>query len=133
MSEAIPGIPEIARDIFVRLAAEPLRDAAELRQQVIDYVAGFDPVKSKGAICDPILAISISRACIALIDAIGEQAAEPERRLVQGACLYFTTEQDAVPDQLPGGLDDDLQVVNAVARHLGRDDLVVEKREAPEE
>ncbi len=125
MSDSIAGIPEEARELFDRLLREPLCDPGELRGEVIAYTSAFDPLASREIASDPILAMSISSVCVALLEEMSDKTPELERRLVQAACRYFIIEQDAVPDQREGGLEDDMQVVNAVARHLGREDLVI--------
>jgi uncharacterized membrane protein YkvA (DUF1232 family) len=51
----------------------------------------------------------------------------PHRAAVVGAARYFVSNDDAVPDdQALTGLDDDVAVFNAVAREIGRSDLLIE-------
>lgn len=48
------------------------------------------------------------------------------RALVVGAARYFVSEEDVIPDTGDVlGLDDDVAVFNAVARRIGRAELVI--------
>ncbi|MEM7802040.1 MAG: hypothetical protein AAF633_22795 [Chloroflexota bacterium] len=58
---------------------------------------------------------------------IREVKEDDQVALVVGAIRYFVLEYDAEPDTAStSGLDDDIQVVNAVVQALGRPELVIE-------
>ena len=59
-----------------------------------------------------------------LLEAV--QTAGPEHRAaIVGAARYFVSAHDDVPDEQEGGLDDDVDVFNHVARLVGRPDIVI--------
>ncbi len=131
MANPIAGIPEAAAALFESLRTEPLMSVESLKQSIIDYVARFDPTSSRGRVVNPIEAMQISRACVRLLEHTGEDAPEETRRLVQAACRYFVLEDDARKDTEAGGLEDDAEVVSAVAEHLGFDYLTLRGQTVP--
>jgi uncharacterized membrane protein YkvA (DUF1232 family) len=76
---------------------------------------------------DAAVGLSLASEAGALIDEAERRQDVETHRLVQAAVLYFVLDDDAEHDlHSVCGLDDDAAVLNAVARQLGRDDLVVE-------
>ena len=59
-----------------------------------------------------------------LFDAVTDQTPEHTLRQIQAVARYFVTEEDGDSDLAIGGLDEDAAVANAIAEHLGREDLV---------
>lgn len=123
-SVPIAGIPKLARPVFERLVAEPLRDPEDLRREVGLYVSMLDGAAHDDPSVDHQLGRDIARTCDGLLMAIGESTPEHTRRQIQAAVRYFVTEEDGDSDLGIGGLDEDAAVANAVALHLGREDLV---------
>jgi RimJ/RimL family protein N-acetyltransferase len=121
---AIAGIPGVARTIFDKLYAEPLLDDATMRAQIRGHVARIEAAAKDNPYVDDILARDIARVCEGLLDAVVESTPEWIRRQIQAASRYFVTEEDGDSDLEIGGLDEDAAVANAIARHLGRGDLV---------
>lgn len=122
--EPIRGLPPVAREVFERLMAEPLRDVEDLRKEVRDYVVVIENAARENPYVDDILARDIARVCEGLFDAVNERTPAWARRQIQAAARYFVTEEDGDSDLAIGGLDEDAAVANAVAQHLGRGDLV---------
>lgn len=122
--EAVAGIPKLARAVFERLMAEPLRDPDDLRREVGLYVNMLASAAQDDPSVDHELGRDIGRACDGLLAALGDATPEHARRQIQAAVRYFVTEEDGDSDLEIGGLDEDAAVVNAVAVHLGRSDLV---------
>jgi RimJ/RimL family protein N-acetyltransferase len=123
-SEPIRGLPPVAKDVFLRFVDEPLRSMDEVRQEVRQYVASIEQAAENNPYIDDILARDIARVLGGLMDAVTEDTPELARRQIQAAARYFVTEEDGDSDLAIGGLDEDAAVANAVADHLGRDDLV---------
>ncbi len=123
-SEPIQALPPIAKDVFARLLEEPLRPVSELREEVRRYVGVIEQAAQENPYVDDILARDIARVCEGLLDAVTEDTPELALRQIQAAIRYFVTEEDGDSDLAIGGLDEDAAVANAVACHLGREDLV---------
>lgn len=121
---AIEGIPSVAREVFHRLFAEPLRDPSDMRREVALYLEIIENAARENPYVDNELGRDIARVCDALLAAIGDDTPEHTRRQIQAAARYFVTEEDGDSDLVIGGLDEDAAVANAVAVHLGRRDLV---------
>lgn len=121
---AIVGLPPVAREVFERLLVEPLLDDATLRSEIRAHVDRLAVAAQDNPYVDDILGKDIARVCEGLLDAVVESTPEHVRRQIQAASRYFVTEEDGDSDFAIGGLDEDAAVANAVARHLGRGDLV---------
>ncbi|MEM7157578.1 MAG: hypothetical protein AAF799_32360 [Myxococcota bacterium] len=122
---AIPGIPPESRASFKTHHDAPLVTADALRAELGAYARDLTKRTDDNELVDAGLGRALTRACTGLIDRT-ESADESTRRLVQGAVRYFIDEDDAEPDRDSlWGLDDDVAVCNAVARHLGHEDLIV--------
>jgi RimJ/RimL family protein N-acetyltransferase len=121
---AIVGMPPVGRAVFERLLDEPLLPGDELRTQIRGHVDRIAAAAKDNPYVDDILARDIARVCEGLLDAVVDATPEHTRRQIQAAARYFVTEDDGDSDLAIGGLDEDAAVANAVARHLGRADLV---------
>lgn len=123
-NEPIRGLPPVAREVFERLMNEPLRDIEDLRNEVREYVVVIETAARENPYVDDVLARDIARVCEGLFDAVNDRTPAWVRRQIQAAARYFVTEEDGDSDLAIGGLDEDAAVANAVAQHLGREDLV---------
>lgn len=121
---AITGMPPVGRAVFERLLEEPLLDGEALRVEIRAHVELIRGAASQNPYVDDILARDIARVCEGLLDAVVDGTPEHTRRQIQAAARYFVTEDDGDSDFAIGGLDEDAAVANAIARHLGRGDLV---------
>jgi len=123
---SISGIPPEAQRLFDELHDAELAPAATLRAELSDYAEHIAAKTADNEMLDASMAENLTRCCEVLLE-IAEEADEATKRLVQAAVRYFIDEDDAEPDRgTMWGLDDDAAVCNAVAKHLGRDDLTVE-------
>lgn len=120
----VPGIPKVARVIFDRFVEEALLDDDTMRAQIRGHVARIEAAAADNPYVDDVLARDIARVCEGLLDAVVDTTPEWTRRQIQAASRYFVTEEDGDSDLSIGGLDEDAAVANAVARHLGRADLL---------
>lgn len=123
----VNGIPQAARVLWDRLMAETLLPVHELFGEVKDYQQAIHQRSSDDEGVDPALAENLVRASMRLLGTLNDATPESTRRVVQAAVRYFIIEDDADSDlDSILGLDDDAEVINAVLRHLGHDDWVVE-------
>lgn len=120
----VGGIPPVARAVFERFLAEPLRDGDSLRAEIREHALRIETAAADNPYVDDVLARDIARICEGLLDAVVDTTPEHTRRQIQAAARYFATEEDGDSDLSIGGLDEDAAVANAVARHLGRADLL---------
>ena len=117
--------PETLR-LVEKLLAEPLRDGAALRAEVIEYGRKIREVGDSDAYVDVELATAIEASCLGLLDHLRATTAESQHRFIQLACRYFVEEEDEDGDLTSViGFDDDAEVVNLVADQLGYHDLKV--------
>ena len=113
-------IAELARPVFQKLLDEPPLSADELGAQVRAHT---EALRGRGQGVDVALAERLQTACEALLASLSDFSGDTSRQLVHAACRYYVLEEDAHADSTPGGLEDDREVVAAVARHLGLDDV----------
>lgn len=124
IAKTLDDMPVEYRDRFAELLARPVLDVPALTAELDQYVGAVHQLRALSATIDLGTAERIAEALGALLRAqqgYGEEA----RRLVQAAVEYFVREED--DEEITGvlGFDDDVQVINAVLRSLGRPDLVI--------
>lgn len=118
-------VPSEARDLFAELLREPLRTTGSLRLELEAHLQAIALAKAENEFIDVELANRLGTVSRGLLDEADERDDVDIKRLVQAAVRYFILDDDAEPDlDSVCGLDDDAEVCNAVARYLGRDDLV---------
>jgi len=121
------GIPSDAHALMTRLLAEDPRPADWLRQQLRTHLATVRDAAEINPHLEPRLALRLVQVCEALLDEAASQGTEEARRLVQAAVRYFIEDDDGEHDLTSVvGLIDDAEICNAVARALGRGDLVTD-------
>lgn len=119
-------VPEEAAGVFERLLREAVVEVAVLRGELQAHMERLEAARVTNEFLDGSLATKLGRVCEAMLQLVPELD-ERDRRLVQAAVRYFVLEEDGESDvESVCGLDDDVQVCNAVAGHLGRDDLIIE-------
>lgn len=101
------------------LKDDPL-SAEKLTFQLDEYVEFVERVAKVNPIVDSALAFRISEVLRELVG-----VCPPDKlKFVQSAIRYFIEDEDAEGDLVsPGGFDDDILVVNSVARHIGHPEL----------
>jgi len=124
----LEGIPDAAKDLWSKLVAEDLRPVHELFKEVRDYQHALAKRSQwNDDDVDPALARGLAEASLRLLGTLSDDTPEPTRRLIQAAVRYFVIEDDADSDlDSILGLDDDAEVVNAVLRHLGHPNWLVQ-------
>ena len=124
LESTLEDMPVEYRDRFAELLGRPSVGLKALSAELAEYVGAVQQLKALSANIDLVTAERIVAALDTLLrdhDRYGDEA----RRLVQAAVEYFVREDD--DDEITGvlGFDDDIQVINAVIRAVGRPDLLL--------
>lgn len=112
-----------SRDVVASLLWEPLFPLESLRAQVEHHQLR---IAAAGPQADHELAAALVHGALRLLDAIAAGATDLQRRLAQVAVRYFVLDDDGDDDLMsPFGLDDDVEVFNAVVARIGHADLAI--------
>lgn len=124
----LAGIPDASMELWTRLLGEELKPVHELVKEVKTYQQAIAQRSTvRNADVDPALANALVDASMKLLTTIKETTPRERRLAIQAAVRYFVIEDDADSDlDSILGLDDDAEVLNAVMRHLGHDEWLVE-------
>lgn len=119
-------IPEESRATFASLLARDLESEADLLTQIDDYMNILVDLKEGlGREIDMHHAEALADRSRKLLGGVTPMTSEDDRRLIQAAVRYFLDASDADRDFRPGGLVDDVEVMNAVVSSMLRTDLIV--------
>lgn len=122
----IPGLPRAARRSFPALMADAAEPPSWMRAAVQKHLTEVRAAAESREFVDVDLAARVAAGLLAMLDGLGFDTSEVHRRAVYGAARYFALHDDGYPDlDSVTGFDDDAEVFNAVARFVGRDDLVI--------
>ena len=121
------ALPRAARDIYDRLLAEPPGDFAALLDEVRAHLRRFEAARAHNEFLPLADARRLADALPRLVDRARAHP-DPHRaqRLTWVALRYFVLHDDGAHDFEVIGLDDDLAVFNAICRHLGLPDLLLD-------
>lgn len=110
-------------DLYRTLAVD-LDEAgmALLRRDVRAHFEELERLRARREVGAVDLAEELTTRIEALLETAADASAEARAAIV-GAARYFVSAHDDVPDELEGGLDDDVAVFNHVARLVGREDM----------
>lgn len=123
------GLPPSLKATVVELYRQPLADTGELRQELDAYLERAGLVFPPGS-HRRYLAEQIATRALSMLDSLGPEGPEDQRRAVQAAARYLMMTDDAYSDfESEQGLEDDAQVFNAVCTCLGREDLILEEEQ----
>ncbi len=117
-AELLERVPAESRELVEELLDEPLLSSVVLRGEVEAHLDLFRSAQRENPELDVGQAEALARQCRRLLDAVGDDATEEQRQLVQVAVRYFVIEDDGDDDIQIGGLDDDEAVVAAVTELL---------------
>lgn len=119
------GIPEEAQPLFRELLEDEPVDAASLTSLLTEHVADINALSQTENPPNLHKALQLAELCRGLLEEAAKRNDPELSKLVQAAVKYFISNDDGDPDLLsPHGLDDDEGVCHAVAKHLGRVDLI---------
>lgn len=123
----IQGLPRSARQTFRALLLRPLEPVSWLRVDIDRHLAAVRAESQRREFVAVDLAEHAARNLRALLDAIDGDTPEIHQRAVHAAARYFVLAEDGEHDtHSETGFFDDVQVFNAVARYVGRPDLVID-------
>jgi len=127
VDEALHDIPPEYRERARELLAAQAVPNDELRVEVERYRATVEQVSRIVPMLDGEMALRLAGVITSLLDHLADMddsEVSDHRGLVQMAARYLILEDD--DEEVTGvlGFDDDIQVINAVCRAVGRDDLV---------
>jgi uncharacterized membrane protein YkvA (DUF1232 family) len=124
----LQGIPDASKELWTRLVVEERRPVHALIKEVKNYQQAIAQRSTvRNADVDPTLGFALADASMKLLTTIKDDTPDERRAAIQAAVRYFVIEDDADSDlDSILGLDDDAEVVNAVLKHLGHDDWLVE-------
>jgi uncharacterized membrane protein YkvA (DUF1232 family) len=118
-------IPIEYRDRFRQLLDQPAEPVPSLRAEVQRYIATVKQIGLMVKLLDIGAAERLAEVSVALLDHLTDAHPPEAKLLVNAAVRYFVREED--DEEVTGvlGFDDDVQVINAVSRMVGRTDLVI--------
>ncbi len=115
------------RAIYDNLVLAPLSPPGALRSLVHTHRSRAQTALESRRDVDYALALALADACLAMLERWGQCSVDQQHE-IQAACLYFADDADESDDFATlDGFDDDLIVVNHVARRIGRTDLLITK------
>lgn len=123
----IPGLPRAARRSFPELMADTSEPSSWIRGEVQRHLGEVRAAALTREFVDLALAERVAGGLCALLDGLDHDTPDTARNAVYAAARYFALHDDGNPDlDSVVGFHDDAEVLNAVARYLGRQDLVIE-------
>ncbi|QDG52090.1 hypothetical protein FIV42_15465 [Persicimonas caeni] len=126
LEEASSAMDSSVRGVFESFLEDPPERRLSLQFEVNGYMSLLQEEEQRLGTVDLPLARAIANSALKLLDHVASDSFESDDySMVQAAIRYFTVAEDASSDFEEGGFDDDAEVLNLVARKLGREDLVV--------
>lgn len=124
LDDLLEDIPIEYRERYEALHARALGRTDALRAELNVYLDTVRQVASVAVGMDLVLAERLATVLLQLVEHTAGDS-EERRKVVDAAVTYFVQEEE--DEEITGvlGFDDDIQVVNAVARAVGRPDLSV--------
>ena len=121
-------LPPEARALFAKLRGDTvLAPPKVLAGEVKGY---FNLIKATGEVSEVVAvekAKNLASSLMGLLKGLSQNGPVEHHQAIQAACRYFTSEYDGADDmESEDGFDDDIEVMNAVANALDRDDLVID-------
>jgi len=127
LKDILRELPPEAREEFAERYEDELVPRGALRDEVLSYLRLVESMAEVNRVINYEMAEGIAKRLVSMLKKVGKTAPEFDRRVLQAACRYFCLEGDGDDDlDSEEGFDDDCEVMNAVAEHLGRDELVID-------
>ncbi len=125
-TEWLNELPDKERSIAVKLMDAQWPGGEALLREVQSYLGHLRELHRQDETLDLTTAEQLSLGCTKLIRRLGSDAPFSACQAVMVAARYFVLENDASDDAASClGLDDDVEVFNAVAKRLGHTDLTI--------
>ena len=127
---AIEGLPADAREVLLgRCVAVTSCDIPLLVERIDTYLEQVREATARNEFLNLALAERLASVLKTLLGEYDHLGSAYHQALVVGACRFFLETNDVWGDlDSPLGFDDDAEVLNAVLRDIGREDLLVEIR-----
>jgi uncharacterized membrane protein YkvA (DUF1232 family) len=121
-------LPSEARSLFARLrVSDDLRPPKVLAGEVKAYVGLVRATGRDSEVVAVEKAEKLGQALLHLLRSLRPDGPVEHHQAVQAACLYFAAEYDGDEDmESLEGFDDDIEVMNAVARAMDLDEYVID-------
>lgn len=125
ITRVLDAAPPAIANLLRQFLDDPLRDVSELRNDINSYLQKLSDINEESEFLDLALARRVAAQCVALLDGLGPDSSQEAQQLVQVAVSYFVKDDDAEGDtDSLIGFDDDAEVVELVAREIGREDVL---------
>lgn len=123
-SRVLESLPDRSRAVLGNLLENPQSGRKNLLEGVREYLASLEQQKGRAERLDLKTARLLERKSIAMLEKKSADDEEAEK-LIEAAVTYFVEYDDGDHDfHSQRGFDDDLEVIDAVARELGFTDVV---------
>jgi hypothetical protein len=124
LREFLRELPPNSRELFWELFRRKLVGAVVLRQELSSYITLVKATAAAGGVVNKKVARDLARNLAALLKELHSDLSEFDQRLIHAAVHYFVEDDDGEADfDSEDGYDDDVEIFNAVAERLGREDL----------
>ena len=121
-------LPPEARALFAKLRGDTV--LAPPKVLAVEVKGYFNLIKATGEVSEVVAvekAKNLASSLMGLLKGLSQDGPVEHHQAIQAACRYFTSEYDGADDmESEDGFDDDIEVMNAVANVLDRDDLVID-------
>ncbi len=123
-SRVLESLPDRSRAVLENLLENPQSGRENLLERVRDYLASLEEQQASAERLDLKTARLVGRKCTSLLEKASADD-EDAKKLIEAAVVYFVEYDDGDHDfHSPTGFDDDLEVIDAVARELGFAEVV---------
>lgn len=120
IAASLPGSEERVRRLF----EQSLQPIETLLKELDAHLEGIRVSARHIEFIDVESAARVARFCARLLEEVARAPSRERHRLAQVAIRYFAERDDVERDlESPIGFDDDLRIVQAIARELGMKDL----------
>ncbi len=124
LKEFLRELPPNSRQLFWDLFRRKLVGKTVLREELSTYVTLVKATAAAGGVVNEEVARDLARNLASLLKELNDGLGEFDQRLIHAAVHYFVEDDDGEADfDSYDGYEDDVEIFNAVAVRLGRDDL----------
>jgi hypothetical protein len=125
LDRAVANLPAETREFVRTLASEPRRSAQELLGEVRSYLKELEGLAESLEFLDLATARRLAVQCEALLSGDTDTFSDETHHLIQIAVRYFVEDEDGEGDTTSlVGFDDDAEVIVAIAKAVGREDIL---------
>ena len=127
LKEFLRELPPNSRELFWDLFRRKLVGKVVLREELNSYITLVKATAASGGVVNKEVARDLARKLATLLKELNEGLGEFDQRLIHAAVRYFVEDDDGEADfDSEDGYEDDVEIFNAVAERLGREDLQID-------